>query len=209
MPFRDMSLAAFLETLASKEPTPGGGSASALAGAVAAALVAMVARTTAGSKKFADRAGTMEALAREADGLQADFLALVEEDAAAFEQVMGAVRLPKETPEQQAARRQAIQDAYHAAAGPPMKICDFSTRLLALALRAAEEGTPSAASDAGVAGLLASTALEGAALNVRINLGGLQDPALRQTFRDRLEVFLSRGREAAAAVQRSVEGKLA
>lgn len=209
MRFRDMSVQAFAEALAGKDPTPGGGSASALAGAMAAALVAMVARTTAGSKKFADRAAAMEALAREADGLRADFLVLTEEDAAAFDQVMTAVRMPKESAEQQAARSRAVQDAYRAAAGPPMKVCDAAVRLLALALRAAQEGTPSAASDAGVGGLLASAALEGAALNVRINLVALKDETARAAFTERVRLLEGQGRDLAAAVQRTVAAALA
>jgi formiminotetrahydrofolate cyclodeaminase len=209
MRFRDMSVQAFVDALAGKDPTPGGGSASALAGAMAAALVAMVARTTAGNKKFADRAAAMEALAREADGLRGDLLVLTEEDAAAFDRVMAAVRMPKDGPEQQGARSRALQEAYHAAAGPPMKVCDASVRLLGLARRAAEEGTSSAASDAGVGGLLAAAALEGAALNVRINIAALKDETVRAAFTERLRLLEGQGRDLAAAIQRTVAAALA
>src|SRR5512142_3206093 len=208
MRFRDLTVQAFIDALASNAPTPGGGSASAVAGAMGAALVAMVARTTAGSKKFADRAERMEALAREAESLRADFLALAEEDAAAFDGVMAAFRLPRETPAQQEARARAVQEAYRAAAGPPMKVADFSLRLLGLAQRVAEDGTPSAVSDAGVAGLLGVTALEGAALNVRINVGAIKDDALRRTFTERLQTIQTDGRDQAAKVQAAVAGKL-
>jgi formiminotetrahydrofolate cyclodeaminase len=209
MRFRDMSVQAFCDALASKDPTPGGGSASALAGAMAAALVAMVARTTAGSKKFADRAERMEALARDAEGLRADFLALAEEDAAAFDGVMAAFRLPRETPEQQEARARAVQDAYRAAAGPPMKVCELSVRLCELAQRVAEDGTPSAVSDAGVAAHLAATALEGAALNVRINVGALKDAAVRDDHTRRVELMQQSGQQCMAKVIAAVDGKLA
>ncbi|MFB3818538.1 MAG: cyclodeaminase/cyclohydrolase family protein [Candidatus Methylomirabilales bacterium] len=209
MRFRDMTVQGFVDALAGKDPTPGGGSASALAGAMAAGLVAMVARTTAGNKKFADRAAGMEALAREADGLRADLLVLTEEDAAAFDQVMAAVRMPRESAEQQAARSRALQEAYRAAAGPPMKVCDASVRLLGLARRAAEEGTPGAASDAGVGGLLAAAALEGAALNVRINLAALKDEPVRAAFTERLRLLEGQGRDLAAAIQRAVAAALA
>ena len=126
MSFQELSLAKFGEVLASKDPTPGGGCASALAGALASGLVAMVARTTAGNKKFVDRAGQMTAIAEEADRLRGEFLALVDEDARAFDQVMAAFRLPKETLEQQSARSQAFQQAYKAAVEPPMKVCTRS-----------------------------------------------------------------------------------
>jgi formiminotetrahydrofolate cyclodeaminase len=209
MRFRDMSVQAFCDALGSKDPTPGGGSASALAGAMAAALVAMVARTTAGSKKFADRAERMDAVAREADGLRADLLALVEEDAAAFDGVMAAFRLPKETPEQQAARGRAVQEAYRGAAEPPMKVCDLSLRVLELAERVAADGTPSAASDAGVAAHLAATALEGAALNVRINVAALKDAAVRDGFTQRLKRVQLRGQGHMGEVITAVDGHLA
>jgi formiminotetrahydrofolate cyclodeaminase len=208
MGFQEMSLAKFSEVLASKDPTPGGGCASALAGALASGLVAMVARTTAGNKKFADRAEQMKAIAEEADRLRGEFLALVDEDARAFDQVMAAFRLPKETPEQQAARTQAIQQAYKAAVEPPMTVCIQSLRALELALQAAEHGNPSAASDAGVAALLAGTALEGGALNVQINLGSLKDDAFRIAQAEKVQAAEGRGRALRGQVLKEVRGKL-
>ncbi|MGZ4387148.1 MAG: cyclodeaminase/cyclohydrolase family protein, partial [Gaiellaceae bacterium] len=103
MAFQEMSLAELGEVLASSAPTPGGGSASAVSGALASALVGMVARLTTG-EKFAERAGEMQAVAAEADRLRSELLSLADEDAAAFDQVMDAFRMPKETPEQQSAR---------------------------------------------------------------------------------------------------------
>ncbi len=209
MSLKEMSLAGFSELLASKEPTPGGGCASALAGALAAALAAMVARTTAGSKKFTDRAERMDRIAAEADRLRLDLLALVDEDARAFDQVMAAFRMPKETPEQQRARSEAIQQAYKAAAGPPMQVCAQSLRVLELAVQVAEEGNPSAASDAGVGALLAAAALEGGALNVQINLGSVRDEAFRNAHGRKVRAALAQGqglRERALAV---VRGNLA
>jgi formiminotetrahydrofolate cyclodeaminase len=206
--FRDMSVQAFSDALASGDATPGGGSAAALAGAMASALVAMVARTTAASRKFVDRAPAMEAVAREADALRADFLALTEEDAAAFDGVMAAFRLPRESAEEQEARSRAIQHAYREAVSPPMKVCDFSLRVLALAARVAEEGTPSAVSDAGVAARLGSTALEGGRLNVRINLGAIKDEAFRATCSDRLRLLTLQGAELAARADHAVDARL-
>lgn len=208
MSFQELSLAKFSEVLASKEPTPGGGCASALAGALASGLVAMVARTTAGSKKFADREGQMTAIAEEADRLRGEFLALVDEDARAFDRVMAAFRLPKETPEQQAARSQAIQLAYKAAVEPPMKVCTRSLRVLELALQVAEHGNPSAVSDAGVGGLLAATALEGGALNVQINLGSIKDETFRADQEERVRAVEEQGRALRGKVLAEVRGKL-
>jgi formiminotetrahydrofolate cyclodeaminase len=208
MGFREMSLATFSEVLASREPTPGGGCASALAGSLAAALTAMVARTTAGSKKFADRAERMTEIATEADRLRTEFLALVDEDARAFDQVMAAFRMPKETPEQQAARTQAIQQAYKAAVDPPMRVCHRSLRVLELALLVAEQGNPSAASDAGVGALLAAAALEGGALNVQINLGAIQDEAFRSQQQEWVRAAQAQGQALRDKVLAAVRGKL-
>jgi len=208
MSFQEMTLAKFSEVLASKKPTPGGGCASALAGALAAGLVAMVARTTAGSKKFADRAGQMTAIADEADRLRGEFLALVDEDARAFDQVMAAFRLPKEASDQQTARTQAIQQAYQAAVEPPMKVCTRSVRVLELALQVAEHGNPSAASDAGVGALLAATALEGGALNVQINLGSIKDDAFRAAQGEKVQATEARGQAIRDKILAEVRGKL-
>jgi formiminotetrahydrofolate cyclodeaminase len=209
MSFQEMSLAQFSAVLASKEPTPGGGCASALAGALAAGLTAMVARTTAGSKKFADRAEQMNAIAAEADRLRGEFLGLVDEDAAAFDHVMAAFRMPKETPEQQAARSQAIQQAYKTAVEPPMKVCTRSLRVLELALQVAEQGNPSAASDAGVGALLAATALEGGALNVQINLGSIKDAMFRHAQVQSIQAAMWKGQALRDNVLAAVRGKLA
>lgn len=209
MSFQDMSVAQFSEVLASGEPTPGGGCASALAGALAAGLAAMVAKTTAKSKKFADRAEQMRAIAGEADRLRAEFLSLVDEDAGAFDLVMAAFRMPKETPDQQAARSQAIQAAYKSAVEPPMKVCERSLRTLELAVQVAEQGTPSAASDAGVGALLAATALEGGALNVQINLGSIKDEAFRGAQQERVRALQARGEALRDTVLRTVRERLA
>jgi formiminotetrahydrofolate cyclodeaminase len=150
----------------------------------------------------------MTAIAEEADRLRGEFLALVDEDAKAFDQVMAAFRLPKETPEQQSARSQAIQQAYKAAVEPPMKVCTRSVRVLELALQVAERGNPSAASDAGVGALLAATALEGGALNVQINLGSIKDDAFRTAQEGKVQAAESQGQALRGKVLAEVRGKL-
>lgn len=169
MSYRDATLAGFLEELASGAATPGGGCASALAGALAAGLVAMVARNT----------GGLDGVAADADALRARLEQLVDADAAAFDEVMAAFRLPKETEVQKAERSAAIQAAYKAAVEPPLAVCEAARRVLALAEVVAERGNPNAISDAGVAALLAGSALDGAALNVEINLGAIKDEGYR------------------------------
>ena len=186
MSFRETTLTGFLDELSSGAATPGGGCAAALAGALAASLVGMVARNT----------GGLGEIAADADRLRAQLEELVDADAAAFEQVMAAFRLPKETPEEKAARSAAIQAGYRAAVAPPLGVCRDALAVLVLAGRVAELGNPNAVSDAGVAALLAASALEGAALNVEINLGSIKDESFRA--------------ESAAAVEeaRAEAGKL-
>ena len=193
MDLQDMTLTTFGEALASSAATPGGGCAAALTGALAAGLAAMVARSTAASDKFVDRTDEMNAVAAEADGLRSELLSLVDADAAAFDQVMAAFRLPKETPEEQAARSEAIQAGYKAAVDPPLRVCTKSVRVLELAVRVAERGNPNAASDAGVAALLAAAALEGAAMNVEINLGSIKDESFRTTAADAAQAAREQG----------------
>ncbi len=179
---QDLPLGEFCERLASADPTPGGGTAAATAGALAAALVAMVARTTIGKKKFADRQAAMEAIRDEADGLRADLLAQAEADARAFDAVLAAYRAPKGTPDEEARRAAAIQQATRGAILAPLAVCRLARRVLDLARRVAAEGNPNAASDAGVAGLLAAAAARGALLNSRINLPQVTDPTERGQF---------------------------
>ena len=183
--FADLSLAAFADALASDSATPGGGSASALAGALAASLVVMVARMTDGR----------EAVAAEADAIREELLALVDEDARAFDRVMAAFRLPKETDEDKAARSEAIQRGYQAATEPPARLCARALRVLELAVEVAERGNPNAVSDAGVAALLAGSALEGAALNVLINVGSIRDEVFRGEHEAAVRTARSRAQE--------------
>ena len=208
MGLQDMPLTTFGEALASSSPTPGGGCASALAGALAASLAAMVARNTAASEKFADRAAEMNQALVEADRLRSELLSLVDADAGAFAQVMAAFRMPKETPQEQAARSQAIQAGYKAAVEPPMLVCTQSVRVLELALQVAEHGNPNAVSDAGVAALLAAAALEGGALNVEINLGSIKDEAFRATQADRVRAAQAQGQALRDKALATVRAKL-
>jgi len=202
-----MSLGGFAEALASHSATPGGGCASALSGALAASLVAMVARTTIG-EKFPDRSAEMGQIAADGDRLRDELLDLVDEDAAAFDRVMDAFRLPKETPEEQDARSAAIQDAYRGATDPPLRVSRLSVRVLELARAVAEQGNPNAVSDAGVAALLAATSLEGGALNVRINLGSIKDEELRSDRERDVNEAQTRGRELLGQVQAAVRDGL-
>ncbi len=164
-----------LDALSADTPTPGGGSASAYSGAMGAALVVMVARLTLGKKKYADVQDLMQQLLSRAERLQAELLEDVSKDAAAFEAVMAAYRLLKDTPEEQAQRQQAIEAATLAATQTPLEVARKAVDVLALAKQAVAQGNVNAISDGAVGAALARTALTGAGYNVRINLPGLKD----------------------------------
>jgi glutamate formiminotransferase/formiminotetrahydrofolate cyclodeaminase len=166
--------ASFLEALASADPTPGGGSAAAQAGAMAAALVAMVARLTVGKKKYAAVEEQMAVLIDKADSLRVEFTNSVKKDAAAFEAVMAALKLPKETKRQLATRARTLHAATLEAARQPLAVARLAIACLELARQAAELGNTNAISDAGTAAALARASLQGAGLNVRINLHSLE-----------------------------------
>lgn len=175
----DQTVREFAEQLASGSPTPGGGSAAAMAGGLAAALIAMVARRTLSKKRFADRAERMTKIADEASGYQVELLRLVDEDAEAYESVVAAHRLPKETPEQSARRDQEIQIAFGRAIDTPFRLSQRAVRLLELARDVIQNGNPAAAPDGGVAAFLASAALAGGMLNIRANLAEIADEEAR------------------------------
>ena len=141
----------FLEVLGSDAPTPGGGAAGAIAGATGAALIAMVGRLTVGKKGFEDLDDRMRALVESADAARTAFLELADRDAHAFDGVMIAFKMPKETDEEKAARSAAIQAGYEQAASVPMEIARAAVDLMELAEDATAMGNPQAASD-GVSG---------------------------------------------------------
>ena len=150
----------FLEQLASAAPAPGGGSASALAGALAAALVNMVANLTQGKEKFAADEEYMSQLIQAAAVVRRQLAELMEEDTLAFQQVMAAFKLPRETAAEKEHRQARIQATMIHAAQVPLKTAETALRVLGLSQIAAEKGNPSAVSDAGVAALLGQAAVE-------------------------------------------------
>lgn len=167
----------FLDKLSSKSPEPGGGSAAALVGAEAAALVGMVCYLTLGKEKYADVQAEMEDLRDKSEAARADMQRLLQEDTEAFAAASAAYKLPKETDEQKDVRATAIQAGLKKATEVPFAIGEKALEIARLSLVAAEKGNKGAVSDAGVAVLFAEAALQAAALNVRINLVSIKDPA--------------------------------
>lgn len=170
-------ISTFFEQVAGPTPTPGGGTVAAFAGALATCLATMVANLTIGKKKYAGSESVMGDVKREAEVLRAELLGLARRDAEAFDAVLRARRLPQATPAEQAARDSAIAVADLQASLVPLETVRACTKVVTLVATAARHGNVNAVTDAGVAGLLAQAAGEGAALNVEINLKSLPDSA--------------------------------
>jgi glutamate formiminotransferase/formiminotetrahydrofolate cyclodeaminase len=168
-----LTLDGWLDELAGGAPTPGGGSAAALAGALAAGLVAMVARLTIGRKAYAAVETRAREILADAERLRAELRRLVDEDAAAYAGVARAYKIPKEDPR----RGAAVDDALLAAARPPAEVAKRAARVLQLGEEIGKIGNKNAVSDARVAALLARAAIEGAMENVKVNVAAMSDPA--------------------------------
>jgi formiminotetrahydrofolate cyclodeaminase len=170
------TIGTFLDELASASPTPGGGAASALTGAMGAALVAMVCNLTIGRPRYASVEPAMRQIREAADESRRRLLALAEDDARAYDAVAEAYKLPRQNDVERGVRRAAIQAALKGAVGPPLEITRVCRSLLPLALQVGAHGNPNLASDAGVAAELAAAGVRSAILNVRVNLSGIDDP---------------------------------
>ena len=198
----------WVEQLAGSSPTPGGGSAAALAGALAGALAAMVGRLTSSRKAYAEVAAEFADLTREADAVRTALRRLVDDDAAAYDGVTAAYRLPKEPEAAAATRRAAIDEALLGAARVPLDTARAAAVVVGIARRATEAGNRNAVADAGVAALLADAAVRAAVYNVEINVNGLADPgrgtALLSEARQLEERARTDAAQAAAAVRRAL-----
>jgi formiminotetrahydrofolate cyclodeaminase len=174
--YTELPVDAFLEQLASSAPEPGGGAAAALVAATGAALVSMVANLTVGKTQYAAVGPEMEQARVRADALRAELVAAVDQDAAVFRRVMAAYALPRATEEEKAARRQATQQALKEASRVPAQVVRLCREVAALGIVTTQKGNVQAVSDAAIAALLADSAAQSAALNVKINLKLISDP---------------------------------
>ncbi|MBD3367291.1 MAG: methenyltetrahydrofolate cyclohydrolase [Candidatus Eisenbacteria bacterium] len=202
----------FLAELASDEPTPGGGSVAALSGALGASLTAMVSNLTIGKKKYADVEADMKSALETAESLRLELTRLIEEDANAFDGFMEALKLPKDTDEQKAKRKAAMQQGLVDAASVPLVVMEKCVRVIDVAAVAAEKGNRNAVSDAGVAALVARAGAHAAKLNVLINLGGItaeEHAEFVSEARTALENLTSEADSKADAVMRTVLEKVA
>jgi len=204
----DTSIQHFLDELASKAPTPGGGSAAAIIGAMGAGLVSMVCNLTIGKKGYEAVDADMRATLDASESLRARLSDTVRADVEAFDRVMGAYRLPKETDADKQARSEAIQAALKAATDVPLACAKDCAELIQLSRIAAEKGNRNVISDAGVAVLAAYAALKSAALNVYVNTGGIKDEAFAQERISELNAILTGAEVSTEEIYQEVKNKL-
>jgi formiminotetrahydrofolate cyclodeaminase len=209
MMLTELRIDEFLRELASSSPAPGGGSVAALSGSLGAALVAMVCRLTVDKPKYADVSEELRGILSEAEQLRQRLEDLVERDTEAFNGVMAAFRLPKETEGQRRERSSAIQEATRRATDVPLEVLSVSARVLELSQVVAAKGNVNSVSDAGVAAEMARAGARGAALNVQINLGGLKDESFVADTREKMFVTSNRIVTLYNSVMKMVDNKLA
>jgi glutamate formiminotransferase/formiminotetrahydrofolate cyclodeaminase len=201
-PLASMKVNDLADEVSRSSPAPGGGSIAALAGSLAAALASMVANLTHVKKGLEDRRDQMEAIAMEAQGLKDDLMRAVDEDTEAFNSVLTAMRMPKGTSEEKAARKAAIQEGYKTATSVPLRTAERCLAAMRLCLVTAEKGNPASVTDAGVGALMGRAGVLGAVYNVQINLGSIQDEAWVTAQRDQLAALID---EANALERRTGE----
>jgi len=198
----------FLDDLAGGAPTPGGGSAAAIMGAMGAALVSMVCHVTIGKKGYETVEPEMKAVLFDSERLRRRLTEMVAEDIAAFDSIMSAYKLPKATEADKALRATAIQAGLRRATETPLECARVCAEVIALARRASEHGYLNVISDGGVGVLAGFTALRSAALNVYINVPALKDRAFAEQATAELEKLLESCAAESEAVYALVRGKL-
>lgn len=203
--YLDKTLQQYLDDLASSQPTPGGGSAAALSGAMGAGLVCMVSRLTVGKADYAAVQQEIGDLIEQGERLRARFQELMRLDIEAYGKLSACFKMPRGTSEEKQARTQAVQDALVEAALVPLEMVERALELVQCAKRVAEVGNKNVLSDIATATSMASAAGNGAAWMVNINLNSLKDAQKAQELRNRLDSALERITEQAIQVIRAIE----
>jgi formiminotetrahydrofolate cyclodeaminase len=201
-------LEGFIDQVASSSPAPGGGSVSAACGALAGALSSMVCRLTIGKKRFKEVADELKEILEKAEEIRKQMQDFIVKDAESFERVMAAFKLPKYTDEEKEKRDRAVQEATKGAISVPLQVMERGLDALKLSQIVVEKGNPNMVSDAGVSALTAKTALEGAYLNVRINLNSIEDRNFVTSTKEKADALKKEALLLAQEIERKVEEKL-
>lgn len=202
------SIQTFLDDLASERPTPGGGGAAAVCGAIGAALVSMVANLTIGKKNYEAVSDELKDVNARAEALRATLVRAIDEDVVAFNAVMGAYGLPRVSDEEKASRTAAIQAALKDATLAPLHAVKACFEVIRLSVEVAEKGNLNVISDAGVAVLAANAGLRSAALNVFINAKAIRDRDFAETQLGEVNALLAQAAEMAESVYQTVRSKI-
>ena len=187
---KDMTIQTFLDELAGKASTPGGGAAAAISGAMGAALISMVANFTIGKKGYEDVEDQSKDILDKAEKLRADLTEAINDDVRVFNRVMASYGMPKETDDEKAARSAEIQAALKEATDVPLECAKLCREVVNLSQPIADKGNNNVISDAGVAVLAGYAGLRSAALNVYINIGGIKDKEFADDRRQQLDSLL-------------------
>ena len=204
MELKNLSVTEFAAITASDAPAPGGGSCSALAGSIAAALGEMVARLTVGREKYASSQAEMEKIIEAFPPVREKLMNAVDEDSKAFDQYMAALAMPKATDEEKAARSAAIQAGLVKSTETPMEMMELSAETIALTESLLGKFNTASASDLGVGALTLRTAVQGAWLNVLINIGSLKDKELAENYRAKGQALVDQVVAAADRIYETV-----
>jgi len=208
MKLTELTLPAFTELLGSDAPAPGGGSAAALTGSLGAALTTMVAALTVGKEKYQEHEALMHEIITEGQKLRLQLTDVIDRDTEAFTAVTAVFAMPKDTDEEKAARKTAMQSALKACTLTPFEMMECSLAALQLTERALGRSNPNAASDLGVAALTLKAAIQGAWLNILINIGGIRDEAFVQEYRAGGEAILAKALPLADHIYETVLAEL-
>ena len=208
MKLTELTTKEFVSTLASDAPAPGGGSASALFGALGTALVSMVANLTVGKEKYAAHEALMQEILKETEALMASFNELIDKDTEVYNAVGAVLTMPKTTDEEKAQRKEAMQQALKEATIVPYRMMEESAKVLTVLQKAMGHSNPNAVSDLGVGALGLKAAMQGAWLNVKINLGSIKDEVFVSEYRAKGEQLLADNLALADSLYQEVEKQL-
>ena len=202
---KDLTIEEFAKVTASDAPAPGGGSVAAAAGSLAAALAEMVANLTIGKEKYAEAENEMRELAEKGQAIREKLIADIQRDSSSFNLYMAALRMPKDTEEEKAARREAMQRGLKEAAVVPLSMAETAAEIFPLAEAAVARGNANAVTDGLVSAMMARTAVLSALLNVKINLNSIKDEAFRADMEKQVKGLEKTASEYEAKILKSSE----
>jgi len=207
-PLASMKINSFISELASNSPAPGGGSVAALSGSLGAGLTSMVCNLTIGKEKYADIQDDIKKVLKQSEKLRKRLEELIDEDTNAFNDVMKAFKMPKETEDQKKKRSEAIQKGYKTAAQVPLDTARTCAEILDVAKVAAEKGNVNSITDAAVSALMAQAGVIGAILNVKINLGSIKDEAFVKKLSSELDSLEKTTKDKTDEILKIVDKKM-